>query len=78
MQTTPVDSSVIAEIGYDEDTKVLEVRFHNEHVHQYFSVPRSEYEKLMSARSIWSYFTRVIRVRYRSIRTDISESGLDT
>ncbi len=77
MQTTPVDSSVISEIGYEEDIKVLEVRFHNGHVHQYFSVPRSEYEALMSARSIGSYFNRVIRVRYRSIRTDISESGLD-
>ena len=78
MQTTPVDSSVIAEIGYDADTKILEVRFHNGRVYQYFPVPQSEYEKLMSARSVGSYFNRVIRVRYRSIRTDISESGLDT
>ena len=78
MQTTPVDSAVISEIGHDPDTNVLEVHFHNGRVYHFFLLPRSEYEALLSADSIGAYFNRVIRPSYRSIRIDTSTSGLDT
>jgi hypothetical protein len=78
MQTAPVDSAVIAEIGHDPVTNVLEVRFRSGRVYHYFMVPRSEYEALMSAGSIGARFNRVIRVRYRSTRIDAPASGLDT
>jgi hypothetical protein len=78
MQTRPVDSSVIAKVGHDPDTNVLEVHFHNGHVHHYFLVPRWRYDALMSAQSIGAYFNREIRDVYRSTRIDTSVSGLDT
>jgi hypothetical protein len=68
MEVEPVDSSVIAGVGYDDDTAILEVRFHNGRVYHYFQVPRSQYLALMATKSIGSYFNRVIRVRYRSKR----------
>jgi hypothetical protein len=68
MHIETVDSSVIAEIGYDDATAILEVRFHNGRRYHYLEVPRSEYDALMSAKSIGGYFNRVIRVRYRSKR----------
>jgi len=78
MQTLPVDSTVIAEIGHDPDTNILEVRFHNGRVYHHFLVPRSEYQALLNAESIGAYFNRFIRPRYRSTRIDTSASGLDT
>ncbi|MDP9191379.1 MAG: KTSC domain-containing protein [Acidobacteriota bacterium] len=68
--SVPVDSTVIAEIGHDPDTNILEVRFHNGRIYHHFMVPRSEYEALISAESIGAHFNRLIRPRYRSTRMD--------
>ena len=72
MQTVPVHSTMIAEIGHDPYTNILEVRFHNGRIYHHFMVPRYEYEALMSAESIGAYFNRVIRPHYRSTRIDES------
>jgi KTSC domain len=70
VRTEPVDSSVIAEIGYDPETRILEVRFHGGRVYHYFGVPRAEHAALMSADSIGGYFNRTIFPRYRWTRID--------
>ena len=35
MQRTPVDSTNLASVGYDADTKMLEVEFHGGSAYQY-------------------------------------------
>lgn len=52
MERSRVESSVIASIGYDAATSVLEVEFHNGGVYRYFLVPPSVYRALAGAASI--------------------------
>jgi len=65
MMRVPVRSSNIKSIGYDEETKVLEVEFHDGSVYQYYSVPASVHQGLMAAASHGNYFHNHIRDEYR-------------
>lgn len=51
-----VTSSDIRSIGYDDETRVLEIEFHSGGIYQYYSVPRAVYEGLMNASSHGKYF----------------------
>lgn len=53
-----VSSSNVAELGYDEDNKIVYVRFHNGSLYKYNNVPSWEYEALYNAPSIGSYLNR--------------------
>lgn len=55
-----VVSSNIASIGYDQKRKILEVRFHNRTVYQYFDVPAYLYEGLMNASSHGKFLHRYV------------------
>lgn len=70
MKRTPVTSSNLRTVGYDEATQTLEIEFHSGGVYQYNSVPRSIYEGLMSASSHGKYFHAHIKgvYPYRKIR----------
>jgi len=70
MNRTPVSSSNLVSVGYDEPSAVLEVEFHSGSVYQYFQVPRFEFDSLMAASSHGSYFSKRIRnsFRYNRIR----------
>ena len=65
MQRTPVDSSNIASVGYDEDRQVLEIEFQGGEIYQYSDVPKSMYERLMSAGSKGQYFRQNIKDTYK-------------
>jgi hypothetical protein len=60
-----VSSSNISSIGYDPESRTLEIEFHNGGVYQYFNVPESIYNALMSAPSHGSYFHHYIKGQYR-------------
>ena len=60
-----VDSSNIRSIGYDSRSQTLEIEFHSGGIYQYFNVPKSTYNALMSASSCGSYFHRHIKDQYR-------------
>ena len=67
MNRTPVDSSMIASIGYDPKTKTLEIEFaskKNPAVWQYKGVPSGEHSALMSAHSKGKYFLANIKGVY--------------
>ena len=70
VRTEPVHSSVIAEIGYDPEARILEVRFHGGRAYHYFDVPPAEHAAPLSADSIGGYFNRTIFPRYRWTRID--------
>lgn len=65
MKRTPVSSSMIASIGYDQQEKILEVEFvHNGVIYEYFDVPFAEYQNLMKAASKGMYLQKCIASRY--------------
>ncbi len=68
MNRTPVSSTDIAEIGYEEDTMTLEVAFHSGGVYQYFDVPDSVYQEFMRASSKGKFLYANIKNSYRYIK----------
>lgn len=60
-----VDSSTITAVGYDRDTAVLEIEFTSGDVYEYFLVPLSVYQALVSAPSPGRYFGDHLRDKYR-------------
>jgi ATP-dependent DNA helicase RecG len=61
IKRTPVASANVASVGYDADKKVLEIEFHDGGIYQYFDVPKSVYEELITSPSTGSYFFHNVR-----------------
>ncbi len=64
-EMTPVSSSNIAAVGYDEDTKMLTVQFNNGRTYRYAGVPNGEYQNLLNATSVGNYFATNIKNIFR-------------
>jgi hypothetical protein len=60
MKMIPVDSSMIAAVGYDAKTKTLEVLFNSGKTYGYKGVPQEEFDGLMNAESKGSYMRTFI------------------
>ena len=61
MQRTPVDSTALTEVGYEDAEHTLEVEFRNGRLYRYFDVPKAKHTGLMEAPSHGEYFTHEIR-----------------
>lgn len=61
MNRTPVESSNLASVGYDESSQTLEIEFNHGGIYQYFNVPILVYQGLMAAGSHGQYFDRKIK-----------------
>lgn len=68
MYRTPVSSTNVASVGYDQASMVLEVEYLNSLIYQYFDVPETVYNGLMSAASIGGYLSQYIKGNYRYTR----------
>ncbi len=71
MNRTPVSSSNLRAVGYDPDTRTLEVEFLNGGLYSYSGVPASVHAGLMSAPFHGSYFDANIKkagYAYRKLR----------
>ena len=66
MERTPVSSSNIASVGYDDGSSTLEIQFRTGKIYQYDHVPRAVYDALMSASSHGVYFNSQVRDSYRT------------
>ena len=64
MERIRVRSSNISSIGYDADSRTLEVEFNSGSIYQYSQVPEMVYDGLMGARSYGTYFNGNIRDNY--------------
>jgi len=64
MTRTSVKSSNIKSIGYDSETKTLEVEFSGERVYQYYEVPAELHAELMLAESHGSFLYENISCRF--------------
>lgn len=61
---TPVQSSLLASIGYSIDA-TLELEFRSGAIYRYFEVPQAVFEGLIAAESKGAYFNRNVRSRFR-------------
>ena len=61
MNRQNVSSSNIRSIGYDLKSQTLEIEFRDGSIYQYFNVPESMYNGLMSASSHGSFLARRIK-----------------
>ncbi len=60
----PVTSRNLHSVGYDPNSLTLEIRFNSGGLYQYYNVPVSVYEGLMSAGSHGGYHHRNIKWNY--------------
>ena len=67
---TPVASSNVDSIGYDENTQELYVRFLNNSLYVYKNVPKIEFEGMKDAPSIGSYIHRNLKNVYAYERVE--------
>lgn len=68
MDRVPVKSSNIREVGYDQDSNILEILFVDGGLYRYFDVPLTVYEGILSAISPGKYFHANVLKVYRCVR----------
>lgn len=68
MDRTPVASSNIASVGYEDSSQTLEIEFQSGAIYQYFDVPRVAFDGLIAAGSKGGFFHEQIRGVYRYAR----------
>ncbi|WP_254510273.1 KTSC domain-containing protein [Anatilimnocola floriformis] len=64
MERIPVTSTSFTSIGYEPDSRILEVEFTRGAVFRYYDVPVEEYNALMAHDSIGRGFNAIIKNRY--------------
>ena len=68
MNRKSVTSSNIKSIGYDENTKTLEIDFKRGGLYQYSDVPMNVYIALINATSHGKYFQKFVRDKYATTK----------
>lgn len=68
MKRSPVASSNIRTIGYDNNRQTLEIEFVGGTVFQYFDVPEGTYQGIISSSSVGRYFQDNVKKRYSYIK----------
>jgi hypothetical protein len=61
MDRQPITSSSLSEVGYDEGTQTLEIKFSSGGIYSYTGVPPDVHQKLLHAESPGRYFAIYIR-----------------
>ncbi|MCW3127858.1 MAG: hypothetical protein JWO03_3516 [Bacteroidetes bacterium] len=61
MKRTWVDSSAILSVGYDPDSKTLEIEFKHGGIYQYLAVPKTVFIGLMKAPSKGAYYDEKVK-----------------
>jgi hypothetical protein len=61
IERTPVRSSALRSVGYDQEQRILEIEFTGGAVYRYFDVPPEVYRGLMAAESHGRYFHQHVR-----------------
>lgn len=64
MNRIPLDSTNLKEVGYDPETKTLEIQFRNDRIYQYYDVPQVIFNGLMAIPDKGFYLRKVIGNAY--------------
>ena len=70
MERHYVHSSALQSVGYDPVKRILELKFKDDGVWQYFSFPPSAYKRFSHADSLGNYFVTKIKGKYPEIRVE--------
>jgi len=75
METISVESSHMATMGYEPDTKVLQIGFKNNTLYEYFDVPPNVWEEFKAAESKGKYLAKFIKgtYQYKKVETPPTE-----
>lgn len=70
MERALVDSSNVASIGYDPETRTMEVEFKGRNnepgaIYHYFEVPQEIYEQVLGASSVGQAMNQLVKPIYR-------------
>ena len=65
MNRKNVSSSNIKSVGYDKNTKVLEVEFHNSGLYHYKDVPENTADELVNATSVGKFFNMRVKNAFK-------------
>ena len=76
MNVTPVESTTLATVAYDDAQALLQLEFRSLAIYQYFGVPPAVHAALLRAPSKGSYFNRVIRGRFRYSAAANGQTGV--
>ena len=76
MRLTPVVSTTLATVGYDETRQVLQLQFRSRAIYQYRDVPPAVHQALLGAPSKGRYFNRAIRGRFPFTRISLSQAPM--
>lgn len=68
MDRAPVDSSLIAAVGYESELLELEIELHDGHLYRYSDVSEFVYRKLLASESLGAFYNEQIRDRYPWVR----------
>jgi len=68
MKRTAVESTSIALVGYDDESRTLEIQFVHGGVYQYGSVPAEVHDRLLAAGSKGAFFREEIRDVYECFK----------
>ena len=68
IERKPVESSVLAAVGYDAGKRLLEIEFHSGAIYRYLEVPEEIHRRLLAAESKGHFFGASIRDKFRSER----------
>jgi hypothetical protein len=74
MRRARIDSTSLESVGYEMESKTLEVEFAGGAVYQYLEVPEEEIRKFMRAQSRGTYLNRHIKPRYLCRRIQTSRA----
>ena len=75
MKMQLVKSSNVRAVGYDLETKTLQVEFMSGGIYQYAGVPPEMYTDLLSAESVGRYVSQVLRLGRKGLRIEEERVG---
>lgn len=73
-----VKSTNVKSVGYDPETKTLEVEFRTGGVYQYPNVPPAMYADLLASDSIGRFVATVVRASRKGVKIDEAAAGEHT
>ena len=65
-----VESSNLDSVGYDEEDKVLTIKFNKGGVYNYYGVDKKIYDELMKAESKGKYFHKKVKGKFKYLKVD--------
>lgn len=68
MYRNPIHSTEVKAVGYDVQTKTLEVEFHHGGIYQYYFAPKEVSKSFDGGESLGKFLDRNVRMIYRHVK----------